>query len=156
MDSKKIIIFYYSYSTMSTEKLVKGIQASFPNIEILLLPNEEKNDVTSYDYIGFASGIYAWDFGKPIYQKIENVDEENKENNLKKNENENNKEKDALEDNFNDVPAIGNSGLFFNCNKELNEDDYLSLLKSIIELIFTSKNGKFQKSLALNIFLPLI
>ena len=57
MDSKKIIIFYYSYSTMSTEKLVKGIQASFPNIEILLLPNEEKNDVTSYDYIGFASGI---------------------------------------------------------------------------------------------------
>ena len=74
MDSKKIIIFYYSYSTMSTEKLVKGIQASFPNIEILLLPNEEKNDVTSYDYIGFASGIYAWDFGKPIYQKIEKLE----------------------------------------------------------------------------------
>ena len=58
---------------MSTEKLVKGIQVSFPNIEALLLPSEEKNDISSYDYIGFASGIYAWDFGKPIYQKIEKL-----------------------------------------------------------------------------------
>ena len=73
MEGKKIIIFYYSYSTMSTEKLVKGIQAAFSNIEILLLPNEEKNDVTSYDYIGFASGIYTWDFGKPVFEKIEKL-----------------------------------------------------------------------------------
>ena len=73
MDTKKIIIFYYSYSTMSTEKIVKGIQASYPNIEIWLLPSEEKNDISNYDFIGFASGIYAWDFGKPIYQKIEKL-----------------------------------------------------------------------------------
>ena len=73
MEGKKIIIFYYSYSTMSTEKLIKGIQAAFPNIEILLLPSEEKNDVSSYDYIGFASGIYAWNFGKPVFQKIESL-----------------------------------------------------------------------------------
>ena len=73
MEGKKIIIFYYSYSTMSTQKLIKGVQAAFPNIEILLLPNEEKNDVSSYDYIGFASGIYAWDVGKPVYQKIEKL-----------------------------------------------------------------------------------
>lgn len=73
MEGKKIIIFYYSYSTMSTEKIVKGVQNAFPNIEILLLPNEEKNDVSSYDYIGFASGIYAWNFGKPIYEKIEKI-----------------------------------------------------------------------------------
>ena len=73
MKGKKIIIFYYSYSTMSTQKLIKGVQAAFPYIEILLLPNEEKNDVSSYDYIGFASGIYAWDFGKPVYQKIEKL-----------------------------------------------------------------------------------
>ena len=58
---------------MSTQKLIKGVQAAFPNIEILLLPNEEKNDVSSYDFIGFASGIYAWDFGKPVYQKIEKL-----------------------------------------------------------------------------------
>ena len=73
MEGKKIIIFYYSYSSMSTEKLVKGIQTAFPDIEILLLPSEEKNDVSSYDYVGFASGIYAWDFGKPIYQKLETL-----------------------------------------------------------------------------------
>ena len=73
MEGKKIIIFYYSYSAMSTEKLVKGIQSSFPNMEILLLPSEEKNDVSSYDYVGFASGIYAWDFGKPIYEKLETL-----------------------------------------------------------------------------------
>ena len=45
MEGKKMIIFYYSYSSMSTEKIVKGVQSSFPNIEILLLPSEEKNDV---------------------------------------------------------------------------------------------------------------
>ena len=58
---------------MSTEKLIKGVQAAFPNIEILLLPNEEKNDVSSYDYIGFASGIYIIGMGEPIYQKIEKL-----------------------------------------------------------------------------------
>ena len=73
MEGKKIIVFYYSYSSMSTEKLVKGIQTSFPNMEILLLLSEEKNDVSSYDYVGFASGIYAWDFGKPIYEKLEKL-----------------------------------------------------------------------------------
>ena len=73
MEGKKIIIFYYSYSSMSTEKLIKGIQSSFPNIEILLLPSEEINDVSSYDYVGFASGIYYWDFGKPIYKKLESL-----------------------------------------------------------------------------------
>ena len=73
MDSKKIVIFYYSYSSMSTQRLVQGIQTAFPNVEILLLPSEEKNDVSSYDFIGFASGIYAWDFGKPVYQKIEQL-----------------------------------------------------------------------------------
>ena len=41
MEEKKILIFYYSYSSMSTEKLVKGIKEAFPNIEILLLPSEE-------------------------------------------------------------------------------------------------------------------
>ena len=70
MEGKKIIIFYYSYSSMSTEKLIKGIQKEIPNIEILLLPSEEKNDVSSYDFIGFASGIYAWNFGNPVYDKI--------------------------------------------------------------------------------------
>ena len=58
---------------MSTQKLVQGIQAAIPNIELLLLPSDEKNNVSSYDYIGFASGIYAWDFGKPIYEKIEKL-----------------------------------------------------------------------------------
>ena len=69
MESKKIIIFYYSYSSMSTEKLLKGIKETISNIELLLLPSEEKNDVSSYDLIGFASGIYAWDFGKQFIKK---------------------------------------------------------------------------------------
>ena len=47
MEDIKVIIFYYSYSSTSTKKLVKGIQTIFPNIEILLLPNKDKNDVTT-------------------------------------------------------------------------------------------------------------
>ena len=59
-----------SYSSMNTKLLLDSSTKNFPNIEIITLPNETKLDVSEYDLIGFASGIYFWDFGKEIYNHI--------------------------------------------------------------------------------------
>ena len=73
MSDKKVIIFMQSYSCMNTKLLLDNSTKKFPNIEIIPLPNEEKIDVSAYDLIGFASGIYYWDFGKEIYKHIEKI-----------------------------------------------------------------------------------
>ena len=58
---------------MNTKLLLDNSTKKFPNIEIIPLPNDEKIDVSTYDLIGFASGIYYWDFGKEIYKHIEKI-----------------------------------------------------------------------------------
>ena len=70
MSDKKAIIFIQSYGSMNTKLLLDNSTKKFPNLEIVTLPNEEKLDVSSYDIIGFASGIYFWDLGKEIYNHI--------------------------------------------------------------------------------------
>ena len=73
MSDKKVIIFMQSYSCMNTKLLLDNSTKKFPNIEIIPLPNEEKIDVSAYDLIGFASGIYYWDFGNEVYKHIEKI-----------------------------------------------------------------------------------
>ena len=70
MSDKKAIIFIQSYGSMNTKLLLDNSTKKFPNLEIVTLPNEEKLDASSYDIIGFASGIYFWDLGKEIYNHI--------------------------------------------------------------------------------------
>ena len=70
MTDKKAILFIQSYSSMNTKQLLDNSTKNFPNIEIVTVPNETKLDVSSYDIIGFASGIYFWDLGKDIYNHI--------------------------------------------------------------------------------------
>ena len=73
MTDKKVIIFMQSYGSMNTKQLLDNSTKNFRNIEIVALPNENKTDVSSYDFVGFASGIYFWDFGKEIYKHIEKL-----------------------------------------------------------------------------------
>ena len=73
MTDKKAILFIQSYSSMNTKQLLDNSTKNFPNIEIVTVPNETKLDVSSYDIIGFASGIYFWDLGKDIYNHIEKL-----------------------------------------------------------------------------------
>ena len=70
MSDKKAIIFMQSYGSMNTKLLLDNSTKNFQNLEIVTLPNETKVDVSSYDIIGFASGIYFWDLGKEIYNHI--------------------------------------------------------------------------------------
>jgi len=73
MPSKKIIIFIQSYASMNTKLLIDNSIKKFSDIEVLSLPNDTKIDVSSYDIIGFASGIYFWDCGKEIYKHLEKI-----------------------------------------------------------------------------------
>ena len=63
----KTIILYYSNHHGNTKKLVDAIQASDPeNVEILDVTTAGPKDLSGYDLIGVASGIYAGNFGKPL------------------------------------------------------------------------------------------
>ena len=72
--SKKIVIYYYSYHTMSTKKLLEGIVKDFSNITLIPVTPEVQIDLENYDYIGFASGIYYMNFGKPIYDLLKRTE----------------------------------------------------------------------------------
>ena len=73
MSDKKAILFMQSYGSMNTKLLLDNATKNIQNLEIITLPNEEKIDVSSYDLIGFASGIYFWDLGKEVYNHIEKL-----------------------------------------------------------------------------------
>lgn len=63
----KTIILYYSNHHGNTKKLVDAIQASDPeNVEILDVTKAGPKDLSEYEWIGVASGIYAGSFGKPL------------------------------------------------------------------------------------------
>ena len=69
---KRIIIFYYSYYNMNTKKVLEAACANCNNVELIPLPSD-RYDVSGYDFIGFASGIYYLNFGKPVYEHIDKI-----------------------------------------------------------------------------------
>ena len=73
MENRKIIIFYHTQHGNNTKKLVEAIKSKYNSIEIHQTPCEII-DVSSYDFVGFASGVYFWYFGKTIYQQIEKLE----------------------------------------------------------------------------------
>ena len=68
MESKKII-FYFSEHHNNTEKL---IQEAAEGYQLEKVPSEI-TDVSKYDYIGFASGIYWGAFGEKLTQHIDKL-----------------------------------------------------------------------------------
>ncbi len=68
---KKCAIVYASYHHNNTEALVKAIQEKLPDITLINSLKEEKIDLSEYDVIGFASGIYFYDFHKKLLRFVE-------------------------------------------------------------------------------------
>ena len=69
---KRIIIFYQSYHNMNTKKVLEAACANCNNVELIPLPSD-RYDVSGYDFVGFASGIYYLNFGKPVYEHINQI-----------------------------------------------------------------------------------
>lgn len=78
LGKKKICLFCYSYHTFSTKKFCEGVAKDNEKFDIEIHQLEPKNenaptDMSKYDFVGFASGIYCWDVGKTCYEQIEKL-----------------------------------------------------------------------------------
>jgi flavodoxin len=69
---KKAIIFYYSFHHENTKKMVDAIAAALP-VRIVSVPVQETADLSEYDLVGFASGVYMSKFGKPMEKLMEEL-----------------------------------------------------------------------------------
>lgn len=67
----KCIILYYSQHHQNTKKILMKILETYPDISIVSLTSEALPNLTEYDLIGFASGIYM---GKPHSSILNFVD----------------------------------------------------------------------------------
>lgn len=62
---KKAILFYYSVHHGNTKKIADALEARF-DVTLAKVPGDELVSLESYDLVGFASGVYMSEFGKPL------------------------------------------------------------------------------------------
>ena len=66
----KTAIVYASVHHKNTEKLVQAIAAKYPDVELIDATKTVLKDLSSYDLIGFASGIFYSKFHKALINFI--------------------------------------------------------------------------------------
>lgn len=69
---EKAVIFYYSIHHDNTRKVVEEIANKLP-VDLVRIPTHESFSLEGYDLVGFASGIYMSEFGKPIQRFSEGL-----------------------------------------------------------------------------------
>jgi len=62
----KTAIVYYSKHHGNTEKLVQAICRAHEDVEAINILNGEKKDLSRYELVGVASGIYGGNFSKNV------------------------------------------------------------------------------------------
>jgi flavodoxin len=67
----KVAIAYYSQHHGNTKKLLDAIKGS-GNVELINVVEYKKADLSEYDIIGFASGIYFGKFSKAVIEFARN------------------------------------------------------------------------------------
>ncbi|MCR4794010.1 MAG: flavodoxin [Ruminococcus sp.] len=75
----KTAIVYYSKHHGNTKKLIDAIAAADSSVSIIDVKNKPETEFSSYDRIGFASGIYFSSFAKQIISFAEKYLPENKD-----------------------------------------------------------------------------
>ena len=71
MEPKRIILFSSSYHVEEIRKFLNSLgQHPQATIDLIALPTEEYKDVSKYDYIGFASGLWKWDYSRQVYDHL--------------------------------------------------------------------------------------
>lgn len=72
----KTAICFYSKHHGNTKKLLDAIQAADPEAELIDVTKRETVDLSDFERIGFASGIYYSSFAKPLIRFLrENLPE---------------------------------------------------------------------------------
>ena len=75
----KTAIVYYSTHHQNTKKLVDAIAAAHDDVDLFDITGKDLPDLTAYDRIGFASGIYFSKFQKDLLQFVQNALPEGKQ-----------------------------------------------------------------------------
>lgn len=70
---KKAVIFFYSIHHGNTKKIVEAIAAHLP-VRLVSVPVREEVDLSEYDLVGFASGIYMSALGKPVISLMNSLE----------------------------------------------------------------------------------
>ena len=71
MEPKRIILFSSSYHVEEIRKFLNSLgQHPQATIDLIALPTEDYKDVSKYDYIGFASGLWKWDYSRQVYDHL--------------------------------------------------------------------------------------
>ena len=71
MEPKRIILFSSSYHVEEIRKFLNSLgQHPQATIDLIALPTEDYKDVSKYDYVGFASGLWKWDYSRQVYDHL--------------------------------------------------------------------------------------
>jgi len=70
---KKAILFYYSIHHENTKTIAEAVEKA-TGARIVRIPAKESFDLSEYDLVGFASGVYMSEFGKPIREFAEGLE----------------------------------------------------------------------------------
>jgi len=70
---KQAILFCYSYHHNNTRKVADAIAARLP-VRVVSVPVREEVNLSDYDLVGFASGVYMSAFGKPVNTLIDTME----------------------------------------------------------------------------------
>ena len=72
-------IIYYSQHHGNTKKLLDAVKAADPSVELIDVTKPQTTDLSAFDRIGFASGIYYTSFAKHVLSFAEAHLPENKD-----------------------------------------------------------------------------
>ena len=62
----KTVIVYYSTHHGNTRKVAEAIAAKYPDVSLIDVTKNKAADLSKYDCVGFASGVYGAKWGKPL------------------------------------------------------------------------------------------
>ena len=70
---KQAVLFCYSYHHNNTRKVAEALSSALP-VRVVHIPVREEVDLGDYDIVGFASGVYFSEFGKPLSKLIDSLE----------------------------------------------------------------------------------
>ena len=70
---KTAILFCYSYHHNNTRKIAEALAEALP-VRVISVPVREEVDLNEYDLVGFSSGVYFSEFGKPVSKLIDSLE----------------------------------------------------------------------------------
>lgn len=69
----KIAVIYHTTKHGNTKKVLDAMQ-EVREMDLLTVEEAKTADLTQYEYLGFASGVYYWELSKPLLKLLKGLD----------------------------------------------------------------------------------